>query len=196
MNEHLQFLQGFLKKPMTVGAVAPSSPDLARKMIEGVEADENNVVLEIGCGTGAITKFLQDLIPTRKSYIGIEIEKGFVERLETEFPNLNIVCGDACKATQIIAEHQLGKVSYIISGLPFVVLPKEVSDGILDEVDKLMDKGCLFRTFQYAHGYHLPPAVKFREKLNKKYGKVERSLLVLKNIPPAYTLTWKTLSCF
>lgn len=193
MNEHLQFLQGFLKKPTTVGAIAPSSPELARKMIEGVEADENNVVLEIGCGTGAITKFLQELIPSRKSYIGIEIEKDFVERLESEYSDLNIVCGDACHATQIIAEHQLGKVSYIISGLPFVVLPKEVSDGILHEVDKMMEKGCLFRTFQYAHGYNLPPAKKFRKRLNEKYGEVKRSSLVLKNIPPAYTLTWTTL---
>ncbi len=144
-------------------------------------------------GTGAITKFLQDLIPNRKSYIGIEIEQNFVERLETELPNLNIICGDACNATQIIAEHQLGKVSWIISGLPFVVLPKEVSDGILTQVDKLMENGCLFRTFQYAHGYNLPPAKKFRAKLNEKYGEVKRSNIILKNLPPAYTLTWTTL---
>lgn len=192
MKRHLQFLQGFIKKPTTVGAIAPSSPDLALKMIENVQADENNVVLEIGCGTGAITKYLQKLIPNRKSYIGIEIEKNFVDSLESEFPNLNIVCGDACNASEIIADHQLGKISYIISGLPFVVLPKEVSEGILDEVDKMMEKGCLFRTFQYAHGYNLPPAKKFRQRLNERYGTVEKSSLVLKNIPPAYTLTWRT----
>lgn len=192
MNEHLQFLQRFIKKPTTVGAIAPSSPELALKMIEDVKANEKNIVLEIGCGTGAITKFLQELIPTRNAYIGIEIEKDFVERLEKDFPKLNIVCGDACNASEIIAEHELGKVSYIISGLPFVVLPKEVSEGILEEVDKMMEKGCLFRTFQYAHGYNLPPAKRFRQRLNEKYGEVERSSLVLKNIPPAYTLTWKT----
>lgn len=192
MNEHLRFLQGFLKKPGTVGAIAPSSPELARKMIEDIKADENNVVLEIGCGTGAITKFLQELIPNKKSYLGIEIGEKFVERLEMEFPNLNIICGDACNATKILDEHNFGKVSYIISGLPFVVLPKEASDGILHEADKLMEKGCLFRTFQYAHGYNLPPAKKFRKKLNERYGEVTRSDLVLKNLPPAYTLTWST----
>ena len=192
MNEHFQFLKGFMKNPIKVGAIAPSSPDLALKMIEGVKADENNMVLEIGCGTGAITRFLQELIPARKYYVGIEIESEFVNRLEKEFPNLDFVCGDACETQQILAERQFGKVSYIISGLPFVVLPKAVSDGILEEVDKLMEKGCLFRTFQYAHGYNLSPARKFRAKLNEKYGKVERSAIILKNIPPAYTLTWKT----
>jgi phosphatidylethanolamine/phosphatidyl-N-methylethanolamine N-methyltransferase len=193
MKEHLQFLQRFIKKPMTVGAIAPSSPELALKMIEDVRADEQNVVLEIGCGTGAITKFLQKLIPNRKAYIGIEIEKNFVDTLEKDFPDLNIICGDACNSSEIIAEHGLGKVSYIISGLPFVVLPKEISGGILDEVDKMMAKGCLFRTFQYAHGYNLSPAKKFRQRLNEKYGEVKRSDLVLRNLPPAYTLTWSTL---
>ena len=193
MNEHLQFLKGFLKKPGTVGAIAPSSPELAQKMIEGVEANENNIILEIGCGTGAITKFLQNSIPSKNSFLGIEIEKKFVERLEQELPEMNIVCGDACHSSKILTEHGLGKVGYIISGLPFVVLPKEVSEGILGEVDKMMDKGCLFRTFQYAHGYNLPPAKKFRKRLNDKYGEVKRSELILKNLPPAYTLTWSTL---
>ena len=192
MKEHFQFLQGFFKNPLKVGAISPSSPDLALKMIEDVKADENNVVLEIGCGTGAITKFLKDLIPTRNSYLGIEIDQEFVNCLKKTFPQLNIVCADACKATQILEEQQLSKVKYIISGLPFVVLPPEVSEGILEEVDKLMESGCLFRTFQYAHGYNLPPAKKFRAKLTEKYGEMKRSSLILKNIPPAYTLTWKT----
>jgi phosphatidylethanolamine/phosphatidyl-N-methylethanolamine N-methyltransferase len=192
MKEHLQFLQGFIKNPLKVGAISPSSPDLAVKMIEGVDADENNVAVEIGCGTGAITKFLQDVIPNRKSFLGIEIDKGFVDNLQKDFPKLQFVCGDARETEAILKENGFGKVSYIISGLPFVVLPKEVSSGILAEVDKLMKNGCMFRTFQYAHGYHLPPAVKFRDELDKKYGKCKRSSLILMNVPPVYTLTWKT----
>jgi phosphatidylethanolamine/phosphatidyl-N-methylethanolamine N-methyltransferase len=192
MKEHIHFLQNFIKNPLKVGSISPSSPDLALKMIAGIKADEDNVVLEIGCGTGAITKFLQSLIPTRKAYLGIEIEQDFVKKLNVEFSNLNIVCGNACNAARIVDEQDLGKVSYIISGLPFVVLPKEVEDEILREVDKFMKEGCLFRTFQYAHGYNLPPARKFRKKLTEKYGTMERSDIILKNVPPAYVLTWKT----
>ncbi len=192
MKEHFQFLHGFFKNPLKVGAISPSSPALARKMVEDVRANEDNVVLEIGCGTGAITKFIRDLVPTRDSYLGIEIDHEFVCQLNRDFPTMQIVCEDACNATQLLADKQLGRVGYIVSGLPFVVLPKEVSDGILKEVDKLMKDGCVFRTFQYAHGFNLPPAWRFREELNARYGKVERSSLVLKNVPPAYTLTWKS----
>jgi phosphatidylethanolamine/phosphatidyl-N-methylethanolamine N-methyltransferase len=193
MKQHLKFLQGFIKNPMKVGAISPSSTELALKMIEDVEPDKENAVVEIGCGTGAITNFIENIVHDRKAFIGIEIDKEFVKNLEKDYPKLQFVCDDACRTGQILKENSIGKVSYIISGLPFVVLPKEVSKGILHEVDKLMNHGCLFRTFQYAHGYHLPPAVRFREELDKKYGKCERSDLIMRNVPPVYTLTWKSV---
>jgi phospholipid N-methyltransferase len=77
--------------------------------------------------------------------------------------------------------------------LPFVSLPKEIGDEILEEITKFMDAGCELRMFQYAHGYYLPPARKLREYLRDRYGKSRRSPLVLKNFPPAYTLTWSTV---
>lgn len=192
MNEHLQFLQAFLKNPLYVGAISPSSPDLARAMIEGVRPGEDNIALELGVGTGAITKFLREVVPNEKSYLGIEINEDFVGKLKEDFPELLFVCGSAGDAREIHKNTGFGKVQYIVSGLPFASLPKDVSETILREVDKFMAEGCLFRTFQYAHAYRLPPAVKFRRYMEERYGKVRRSSLVLKNVPPAYTLTWKT----
>ncbi len=192
MNERLQFFQEFLKNPLNVGAISPSSPALAEKMLAEVEADSKHIILEIGVGTGAITRILQTKIPNPNCYLGIEINEAFVECAHKEFPELKIVCGDAGEAEKIHAETRLGEVKYIISGLPFASLPGEISQTILSEVDKFMSKGCLFRTFQYVHGYYLPPAVKFRQRMQEKYGKVRRSRVVLKNVPPAYTLTWQT----
>ena len=126
MNENIQFLQAFLKNPLNVGAIAPSSPELARAMIEDVRPDENDVVLELGVGTGAITKFLQEIVPDEKSYLGIEINREFVETLKENFPELLFVCGNACDAREIHQNTGFGKVGYIISVLPFVSLPKEV----------------------------------------------------------------------
>jgi phospholipid N-methyltransferase len=192
MNENFQFLQAFLKNPLKVGAIAPSSPELAAKMIDGIQPDEENVVLELGVGTGAITKFLQDIIPNDKSYLGIELDKDLVKTLNQNYPNLEIDCGNACDAYSIHKKSGLGKVSYIICCLPFVSLPNEVGERILGQVDRFMQKGCMFRTFQYAHGYYMPSAIKLREFMRDRYGKSRRSKLIVKNVPPAYTLTWKT----
>jgi phospholipid N-methyltransferase len=193
MKENLQFLQAFLKNPLKVGAIAPSSPELAAEMLQGIEPDENNIVLELGVGTGAITKFLRDVIPNRESYLGIEIDKDLVRALNKTYPDLNIVCGNAAEAYSIHREQELGKVRHLICCLPFVSLPKDVSEQVLGEIAKFMDEGCELRLFQYAHGYYLPGAVRLRDWLRDRYGKSKRSPLILKNVPPAYTFTWTTI---
>ena len=193
MNENLQFLQAFLKNPSKVGAITPSSPDLAAEMLQGIVPDEDNIVLELGVGTGAITKYLRDIIPTPSSYMGLELDPRLVRKVKQRYPEMNIISGNAAEAYSIHRDSGLGKVRYLVCGLPFVSLPKEISELILVEIEKFMDEGCELRLFQYAHGYFLPPAIKLRESLKSRYGVLRRSPLVLKNVPPAFTLTWSTV---
>jgi len=192
MNENIEFLHAFLKNPTKVGSITPSSPELAHEMLKGVKPDADNVVIELGVGTGAITKFLQELVPDERSYLGIELDEGLVRVVGKNFPDLNIVCGNAADMCEIYQQSGLGKVSYIISCLPFVSLPADIRDAVLDEVDKFVQRGCIFRTLQYAHGYYLPSAIKFRKLMQERFGKEKRSPLVVKNVPPGYLLTWAT----
>ena len=193
MNENIQFFQAFLKNPLKVGAVAPSSSGLARTMLKGVRPDENNVIIELGVGTGAITKFINEKVPNPESYLGIELDQRLVKSLHAKYPKLNIVCGNAAETFRLHEESGLGKVSYVLCCLPFVTLPAEVGKNVLHEVEKFMNRGgCTFRTFQYAHGYYSPAALRLREFMRARYGKSRRSPLVVKNVPPAYTLTWTT----
>ena len=192
MNENIEFLQAFLKNPGKVGSIKPSSPELAQKMIEGITPDKNNAVLELGVGTGAITKFLQEIVPDDKSYLGIELDRDLVRLLRRNFPDMQIVRGNAVDTSAIHDRSGIGKISYVICCLPFVSLPNEVGEQIMQQVDKFMQKGCTFRTFQYAHGYYFPSAIKLREFMRTRYGKSKKSPLIVKNVPPAYTLTWST----
>jgi phospholipid N-methyltransferase len=162
-------------------------------MVQGIEPDEENIILELGVGTGAIPKYLLDVIPSPNAYLGIELDKKLVKALNRKFPTMNIIQGNAANAYELHAKSGLGKVRYLVCCLPFVSLPKEVSDDVLNEITKFMDEGCELRIFQYAHGYFLPPAVKLREYLRDRYGMTRRSPLVLKNFPPAFTLTCSTV---
>lgn len=192
MNENIEFLQAFIKNPLKVGAIAPSSPELAKKMIEGVRPNPNKIVLELGVGTGAITKYLETKLSDEKSYLGIELDRDLVKSLRTNYPKLRIERGNAIDSFSIHQKTGLGKVGFIICCLPFVSLPNEVGEKILLEIDKFMQQGCVFRTFQYAHGYYMPSAIKLREFMRRRYGRSRRSQLIVKNVPPAYILTWQT----
>ena len=193
MNENIQFLQAFLKNPGTVGSITPSSPELARRMVAGIRPDADNVVMELGVGTGAITKFLQERVPDENSYLGIELDRDLVRILKRNYPDMKIVRGNALNASDLHRRSGLGNVRTIICCLPFVSIPNEVGEKILLEIDKFMQQGCTFRTFQYAHGYYFPSAIKLREFMRDRYGKTKRSPLIVKNVPPAYTLTWSTI---
>ena len=193
MKENLQFLQAFLKNPGKVGAITPSSSDLANELLQGIKPDEDNIVLELGVGTGAITKFLEGIVPNENSYLGIELDRELVKSLNSNYPDMRIICGNAAEAYSIHQNSGLGHVRYVVCCLPFVSLPKEVSESIIADIDKFMDEGCELRILQYAHGYFLPPAIKLREFLKNRYGKSRRSPLVLKNVPPAFTLAWSTV---
>ena len=70
MHENIEFLQAFIKNPLKVGAIAPSSPELAKKMVEEIVPDEDSVVMELGVGTGSFTKLLHKKVPNKKSYLG------------------------------------------------------------------------------------------------------------------------------
>jgi phospholipid N-methyltransferase len=193
MNENIQFLQAFLKNPLKVGAVAPSSPDLAWQMLDGILPDKDNIIIELGVGTGAITKYIREILPDNESYMGIELDGSMVSSLKVRYPEMNIIQGNACELSELHAASGLGKASYLLCCLPFVTLPEEVAAQVLSEIEKYMAKGCLFRAFQYAHGYYTPAAIRLRKFMRDRYGYSKRSKLVAKNVPPAYTLTWSTL---
>jgi phospholipid N-methyltransferase len=192
MHENIQFFQAFLKNPLKVGAIAPSSGELTQKMVDGIKPTVNSVILELGVGTGAFTKRIQEITPNKDSYLGIELDKDLIKSLRTKFPDMRFMCGNACKSFALHKRSKLGKVDYIVCGIPFVTLPNDVGDKILLEIEKFMDQGCMFRTFQYAHGYYMPSAIKLREFMRDRYGKSSKSPIIMKNVPPAVTLTWQT----
>jgi phospholipid N-methyltransferase len=192
MHENIQFFQAFLKNPLKVGAIAPSSSELAKRMLEGIEPNEDSVVLELGVGTGAFTKRIREITPNKESYLGIELDKNLIKCLRGKFPDMRFMRGNACKSFALHKRSKLGKVGFILSGLPFVSMPNEVNERIFGQIEQFMEQGCTFRTFQYAHGYYMPSAIKLREFMRNRYGLSQKSPLIVKNVPPAFTLTWKT----
>lgn len=189
-GERRKFLREFIKNPGSVGAIAPSSPQLASAMVRGLPGIENGSVLEFGPGTGAFTAAINDSLPANARYLGIEIEARFVELLGARFPNLEFEHGSAADASKIVDARGLRPVRAVISGLPFASLPVEIQDGIVKGLLDVLEPGSLFRTFQYVHAYRLPKAIRFRQQMSGLFGKLTRSRPILRNLPPAYCLTW------
>ncbi|NIR52804.1 hypothetical protein GWO43_29695 [candidate division KSB1 bacterium] len=181
------FLKDFIKDPVRIGAISESSAVLANAMINNLMIDSGDSVVELGPGTGVFTRQIRK---KTNVYLGIERNPRFTQILKRRFPSLNFVNGLAEDGFEHHKETGLPPPKAIVCGLPLAIWPNDLQDPIISVLDDLMKPGCIFRTFQYAHSFILPPAIRFRRKMNELFGPCHRSRVILRNLPPAFILTW------
>lgn len=151
--QFITFLAEFVKHPKNTGAIAPSSNRLTKKMVGAINFEEAKYILELGPGTGAFTR---EIIKRKKEhtiFILIEINEVFFKKLQEQFkddPNVLVIHGSAENLKKYIKEFQIEKVDYVLSGLPFTSLPREVSSRILSSVIESLSEDGEFITFQYS----------------------------------------------
>jgi phospholipid N-methyltransferase len=184
--QHGTFLREFIRKPIATGAIAPSSPELARLMTEEASLDGASVIVEFGPGTGPITRELIAQKPDDSKLIAIERNEEFVSLLREQHPKLD-VAHDCVQALGKILEARGEKTAdRIVSGLPWAAFDEKLPRDILKAAhDSLSDDG-VFVTFAYLQGFALPPAWRFRSLLRGLFSEVKQSDVVWRNVPPAF----------
>ena len=63
MSDKRSFLRQFWKEKKMVGAMSPSSRFLAKKMLESVDFESARIIVDLGPGTGVLTRRLLDRVP-------------------------------------------------------------------------------------------------------------------------------------
>ena len=136
-----------------IGAIAPSSKYLAYKMISEIDFEKAKCVIEYGPGTGAFTEKILSRVNNDTIVILLEINKEFFDGLKRLYGNKNnvIILNDSAEnIDMILRKYSISEVDYIISGIPFASLPKNVSRRILRKTSDLLKHRGMFITFQYS----------------------------------------------
>jgi phospholipid N-methyltransferase len=189
-REHLLLLGRFLRNPRAIGAIAPSSPSLARAMVAPMHLHDAERVVELGPGTGVLTAELVSRLGADARLLAIDQDACFIERLRQHWPDVDCVCASAAALHALARDRGLLPIDHIVSGLPFASLPRPVTLDILEAVARTLRPGGTFTTFQYVHAYRMRSAVIFRDDLSRRLGSSPTRTLVTRNVPPAYVLTW------
>lgn len=180
------FFREYIRNRKTIGAVAPSSPALARRIAEASGVWQARQVLELGPGTGALTAAIADSMPHDSRYLGIELNRDFAERLRVRFPALEFA---NAAAQEFDFDGYLGpdaRFDVIVSGLPWASFPRELQTAILDRVLPRLAPGGRFATFAYWGFHKLPAGRRFREMLHERLHGAETTRVVWGNVPPAF----------
>ena len=111
------FFKEVIASPRKMGAIIPSSSQLAAEMVSHVVSDAQRVVVELGAGTGAITEMLLQSGMDARRLIVIEFSHALAKQLKLRFPTVQVVEGDAAYLSTLL-NNEKRQISTIISSLP------------------------------------------------------------------------------
>ncbi len=173
-----RFLKSWLDDPFSVGAVAPSGRSLARMMTRGLAPGDR--VLELGPGTGTVTRAILGRGVAERDLILLERCPGFAEMLASGFPQATVLRGDATVPQAGLAGHA-GAIDYVVSGLPLVLFSREQKHRLLGEVFRLLSAdGALL---QFTYGGRCPID---RRQLERHGLQARCTGFIALNVPPAF----------
>ncbi|MCF8466907.1 MAG: methyltransferase domain-containing protein [Sneathiella sp.] len=177
------FIVALFRNPKQVGAVAPSGQSLARAMAMAVDP-ACQTILELGPGTGVITKaLLARGIPTQQLIL-IERDISLARLLSHRFPTTTVIPGDAGMLEQLIQTNGAQKIDAVVSSLPLLNIKPAMRTRILEQIFSLLSpNGYLI---QYTYSAKAPISKDLAQKLGIEGSRITT---VLRNLPPA--CVWK-----
>jgi phosphatidylethanolamine/phosphatidyl-N-methylethanolamine N-methyltransferase len=177
-GSYRRFIRSWLDDPFAVGALAPSGRPLAKMMTREVGPDSR--VLELGPGTGTLTREILARGVVESNLTVIERCSGFADLLEQRFPAATVLRGDATRPHEQLASKH-GHIDVVISGLPLMLFSRDQKFRLLDECFQLLTEAGAF--FQFTYGVRCP--------VDRRYfasrGLVARCVgFIALNMPPAF----------
>ena len=172
------FFQGFLKNPVMVGSVIPSSDRLIRRMLGPVDWAKCKLFVEYGPGVGTFCRPILDRMAPDASLIAIDTNADFTRYLRHTITDsrFSAVNGSAADVGAIVADHGHDVADYVLSGLPFSTLPPGVGPAIADATHRVLRPGGAFLVYQFS------PKVK--NFLDPHFARIDHDMEWW-NIPPA-----------
>jgi phosphatidylethanolamine/phosphatidyl-N-methylethanolamine N-methyltransferase len=173
-EEASRFLRAFAAHPREVGAVAPSSTSLARAVAAQIDLTRPGPILELGPGTGALTRGIlaRGIAPDRLTLI--EYDPALAKSLAENFSGVQVINGDAFDLDNALGTRQLFAAT--ISGIPLLNFPPERRRALVCAAFERMMPGAPF--IQFSYGFHspVPPSADMTANM---------AAFVWMNLPPA-----------
>src|SRR6185295_14083977 len=166
----------WLKNPRKIGAVAGSSTEMAAAMARQVPRGTGYVV-ELGGGTGSVTKALLKAGTHPEKLIVLERDPTLNKLLQERYPGVRVLLGDAAKLQPLLKREGIDHVKAIVSSLPLISMKRTLQDRITSQVFNVLEPGAPLIQFTYSLFSPIP---------RRRFGvHGEVGDRVLQNLPPA-----------
>ena len=178
--QHWDFFRRWVRNPRQVAAVAPSSRELAARMVDEVPASATRVI-ELGPGTGVMTEALLARGLPPGGLLAVELDPALHDTLQARFPALHLVRGDARHLGELAAGFAApGEVDAVVSSLGLLGMDEDTRAAILSAAFALLRPDGRF--IQFTYGAKSPVSREQRHALGLR---MRRGAFILRNLPPA-----------
>jgi phosphatidylethanolamine/phosphatidyl-N-methylethanolamine N-methyltransferase len=134
------FFRRWLANPLQMGSIVPSSAALCRRIVAQTHYAEDEAVLELGAGTGVISKaLLEGGLPAERLFV-VEIVRDMANHLRAQLPGANVIEGDARRLPALIPPEWHGKIGTVVVGIPLVLLPVDEQRRFIDAIEAVAPK--------------------------------------------------------
>ena len=175
----------------SVASVAPSYRYLVRAMLQPLPLESARVVVELGCGTGAMTRALLKLLPSDATLLAFEINPRFTRylKLMVSDPRLVLIGASAETVRKELQRRGFDHADAVVSSLGLAFMPAPQRDVFLGDLSSLLGERGVFTQYHYLHGMQFQDGRLGRFDiaglLRRHFRSVQRSI-VWRNLPPAY----------
>ena len=145
----------WLQKPLRIAAANPSGARLADALAHYVELHRPGPVLELGAGTGSLTRGLVRAGCPPDRILALEREPRLVSVLRREFPGMTVIESDATRIGEYLAG-RVERLAAVVSSLPIKWFPLDAQHAIVKPCLRLLGPGGRFLQLTNAFFSPLP----------------------------------------
>jgi phosphatidylethanolamine/phosphatidyl-N-methylethanolamine N-methyltransferase len=175
-GETVRFFREWIDKPRAVGSIVPTSSVTARRMASVIDPGSGLPVLELGPGTGVITKAILERGIKPENLHVVEYSSEFAEHIREHFPGVNVIQGDAFNLDDTLGDKRALQFDAIVSGLPLLNFPVEQRVAYVEDLLSRIPPGRPIVQLTYGPRSPVPPG--------RGNYTVEHLGFVIRNIPP------------
>jgi phospholipid N-methyltransferase len=176
MSDLWLVLRKFVSNAKSVATVAPSSRILSRAILRGIDWSKTRCVVELGAGTGPVTRQLVKIALPGVRLVVNEFDPDFCRLLREKFPSVDVVEGDARALGEVLAKRGITQVDYVLSGLPLTHFAEADRAAVIDQAGATLSPNGEFR--------QLTTAPWLYRGLYRRYFRDVSFRLVMRNLPP------------
>jgi phosphatidylethanolamine/phosphatidyl-N-methylethanolamine N-methyltransferase len=153
-NSPALFIQELFNNPRQIGAILPSSRNLAVAMARWLPHNSDAYALELGPGTGAVSQALIERGLREDRLIAIEKSPKMADHLRTRFPHAQIITGDAFELDKLLQKHarHADHISTVISSLPLMNFPAQIAHDLARKIRAVLPPGGKLVQYTYRVG--------------------------------------------